>query len=126
MIILTQENTTDNIIVTLNDSISIVAPFYLFVFENVTTKQQRKLVINSANDLSGYPTRFNEFEIPTAALFAGATAGQYNYFVYEQTSQTNTNATGLTMVEMGKAILKSTAFNYNGYTTQTNYSGYAG
>jgi hypothetical protein len=126
MVILTRESIADNLIVTLNEKKTISAPFYLFVFENVTTKVQVKFVLNSVTDLSLYPGRYNDFVINTSVKFAGATTGQWNYNIYEQASSSNTNTTGLLEVECGKMILTTDLFNYEGYEATTNYQGYGG
>lgn len=126
MLVLTKENVTDNIIVTLNEKRTLAAPNYLFVFEHVTTKDQVKTILFSGDDLSSYPDRFNEFEIPTSVLFADESPGQFNYFIYEQVSAVNLDPAGLTEVEMGKMVLKTTAFNYTGYEATTSYKGYNG
>jgi hypothetical protein len=126
MVILTIENSIDNMILTLNEKKTISAPFYLFVFENVTTKAQVKFLLNSTTDLSLYPGRYNDFVINTSVKFAGATTGQWNYNIYEQASSTNTDSTGLLEVECGKMILTTDQFNYEGYEATTNYQGYGG
>ena len=126
MVILTRESTSDNIIVTLNEKKTISAPYYLFVYENVTTKEQVKFIINSTADLSLYPERYNDFVINTSVKFIGATIGQWNYNIYEQDSSTNTNSTGLLEVESGKMILTTDLFNYEGYEATTSYQGYGG
>lgn len=126
MVILTRENSIDNLILTLNEKKTISAPHYLFVFENVTTKEQVKFILNSTTDLSLYPGRYNDFVINTSVKFLGATTGQWNYNIYEQDSATNTNSTGLLEVESGKMILTTDLFNYEGYEATTSYKGYGG
>ena len=126
MIVLTKENVTDNIIVTLDEKRTLIDPYYLFIFEHVTTKDQVKKIISSTVDLSPYTERYNEFELLTSVLFAAVPHGQFNYFIYEQASAVNTDPTGLALVEMGKMVLKSIEFNYSGYEATTSYKGYAG
>ena len=115
MILLNQLSTEDSIIVTLNEKRTLPAPYYLFLFDNVTTREVVLLVIYSASDVSGYAERYNEFIIDTSTIFEGATPGQWNYFIYEQTSDSNTDETGLTLVEMGKMELKNitNTFSWN-------------
>jgi len=126
MLVLTKENETDNVIVTLNEKRTIEDPYYLFVFEHVTTKQQVKIVIPATAELSEYPDRYNEFTLSTSVLFVASEAGQFNYFVYEQESDSNTDTAGLALVETGKAVLNTLQFNYTGYETTTSYKGYGG
>lgn len=126
MLLYTIGTNTDTL-VTLTESTTLVAPYYLFVFTNVSTKVEYKVIVNSADDLSSYPERFNLFSIDVSTLFATAQAGQYSYEVYEQASSTNTNITGLNQVECGKMkLLPSTELNKQGYEPQTTYKGYAG
>lgn len=84
-------NTTQNFVVTLTERVSINNPYFLFVFEHVTTKQVFKFVLNSANDLSAYPDRFNQFQINVPTLMPSAPEGDYRYSVYEQSSSSNTD-----------------------------------
>ena len=127
MITLNQENATDNIVVTLNEKKSITDAYYLFVFTNVTTKRVVKKIFASNDDLSGHPTRYNEFAFPTASLFANEQAGQWQYEVYEQASAVNTDTTGLAMVERGKMTLNADPnHSFTGYAPDTQYKGYAG
>lgn len=84
-------NTTQNFVVTLTERVSINNPYFLFVFEHVTTKQVFKFVLNSANDLSAYPDRFNQFQINVPTLMPSAPEGDYRYSVYEQASSSNTD-----------------------------------
>jgi len=127
MLVLTQGEDAENIIVTLNEKKTIGSPYYLFVFTNSATKNIVTWIVNSALDQSDYPERFNKFEIPTASLFDTKNDGYWLYNVYEQESSTNTDTTGLTEVENGKMKLnKSTQFSYNGYEPTTEYKGYRG
>jgi hypothetical protein len=113
--------------VTLTESTTLTNPYYLFVFTNVATKVVYKVIVNSASDLSPYPERYNLYSIDVSTLFATAQAGQYSYEVYEQASSTNTNITGLNLVECGKMkLLPSTSLTQQGYEPQTTYKGYAG
>lgn len=126
MLALDKANTSESIIVTLNEKKTITAPYYLFVFESVTTKEQINWIVNSTDDQSPFQGRYNEFLINTSVVFADYQDGQYNYFVYEQSSSTNTDTTGLSEVENGKLVLKTTAFTRNGYEPTTTYKGYRG
>jgi hypothetical protein len=119
--------TQSDTIVTLNESTTISNPYYLFVFTNVSTKVQYKIIVNSASDTSEYPERANIYTFNTITLFATAQAGQYSYEVYEQSSSTNLNPTGLNLVECGKMLLNPAAnLIQQGYEPETIYKGYAG
>ena len=104
---------------TLNESVTLSNPYFLFVFTNVSNKDDIiKVIVNSADDKSNYPERVNQFEIDVD-LFDNATTGQWRYDVYEQTSSTNENTTGLNLVETGRMLLIDST-EITDY--QTNYS----
>jgi len=125
--LLYQINSQSDTIVTLTESTTLTAPYYLFVFTNVSTKVEYKINVNSSSDASAYPERFNEFSFNTIALFATAQAGQFSYEVYEQSSSVNLNQAGLNLVECGKMLLQpATSLIKQGYAPTTNYKGYAG
>jgi len=114
-------------IVTLNESTTIANPYYLFIFTNVSTKVQYKIIVNSTSDTSAYPDRVNIYNFNTITLFQNAQAGQYSYDVYEQQSSTNLNPSGLNLVECGKMLLNPAAnLIQQGYEPTTTYKGYAG
>lgn len=126
MLVYTIGTNTDTYI-TLTESTTLVNPYYLFIFENMSTKVQYKVIVNSTSDLSEYPERYNRFSIDVATLFATAQAGQYLYDVYEQSSAVNTDPSGLNLVETGRMLLKPSAnLIQQGYEPQTTYKGYAG
>lgn len=126
MIVYTIGQQSDTI-VTLNESTTIVTPYYLFIFTNVSTKVQYKTIVNSASDISTYPDRVNIYTFNTITLFATAQAGQYSYEVYEQSSAVNLDPTGLNLVECGKMKLNPAAnLTKEGYEPQTTYKGYSG
>jgi hypothetical protein len=124
MLTFTQGNTTDNIVLTLAEKTTISGANYLMVLQHITDKSKVKKVLLSANDLSSYKTRYNEFAFPTTML---TKAGQYNYKVYEQASTTNTDETGLTEVENGKAVVnKASEFAYTTNEPVTTFKTYDG
>jgi len=125
---LTKGQTSEKIIVTLNELKTLNEPYYLFVFTHVTTKEVVNIIYAEGADESSYPERSNQFDINTQSVFGTKPVGQWNYTVYEQESDTNTdteNATGI--VEYGKMILKpSTDFAYEEYNTTTTFKTYNG
>jgi hypothetical protein len=118
---------TEEMIVTLNEKRTLSAGYYLFVFENVTTRAQVTKIFNFSEDESSYTDRFNQFPIVTSTLFSGQQTGHWTYKVYEQASSSNTDTTGLTEVENGILQLKpATDFSFtenSGATTFTQYAG---
>jgi len=120
-------NSQSDTIVTLTESTTLTNPYYLFVFTNVSTKVQYKINVNSTSDSSGFKDRFNEFSFNTITLFATAQAGQFSYEVYEQSSSSNLDPTGLNMVECGKMLLlPATNLIKQGYAPTVTYKGYGG
>lgn len=126
MLIYTKGEQIDTL-VTLTELTTLTNPYYLFVFTNITTKEQLTINVNSASDLSDYPERINVFSIDIVTLFQNSKAGQYSYEVYEQLSSTNINPAGLNLVECGKMkLLPATNLIKEGYEPQTTYKGYTG
>ena len=120
-------NSQSDTLVTLTESTTLTSPYYLFVFTNVSTKVQYKINVNSTSDTSLYQTRINIFSFNTVTLFATAQAGQFSYEVYEQSSSSNLNPSGLNLVECGKMLLQpENNLIKQGYAPTTNYKGYAG
>jgi len=126
MLVLTEGQTAETIIVTLNEKRTLSDGFYLFYFENITTRQTATKVYAFAEDESSYTTRYNQFTINTSTVFANKTAGEWVYKVYESATST-TDPTGLTEVEYG--ILKlnqATEFAFEAYNEATSFKTYAG
>jgi hypothetical protein len=127
MIILSKNSTSDIVIVTLEESRTLNNPYYLFVFKSTTPEFTVTKIVNSSDDASNFKNRFNSFTFNTSTIFATADAGQYQYYVYEQASSTNTDPTGLNLVECGKMFLKQTSADiFTGYQPTTTYKGYNG
>ena len=120
--------TSEKIIVTLNELITLADPDYLFVFTHVVTRDVVSFVKSSAADESAYPERYNQFDIDTSDVFEDQQPGEWHYEIYEQSSNSNTDpdlATGL--IESGKMILyPSTAFEYTKYSQSTTFKTYNG
>jgi hypothetical protein len=123
-----QDNTTAEMILTLTEFVTLPAPYYLFVFTHVETKNVVAFVKSEADDESDYPQRYNQFTIDAADVFEDQPTGEWHYKVYEQASAVNVDpdaAGGL--LEEGKLILdRATAFEYSQYETTTSYKAYNG
>ena len=119
--------TTQTIILTLTELQTVANPYYLFVFAQSTTKQVVSFIKSSDDDESDYPERYNQFTINTAQLFAAAQAGEWLYTVYEQDNDSNTNPTGMLVLERGKMQLQTnSSFSYTTYNLNTTYKAYNG
>lgn len=128
MLVIQSDNALSRIIVTLNEKKTLTSAYFLFVFTNVVTKRKVTWIVQDTADLSGYPERFNEFAINPTTVFANESAGQWWYEVYEQESSSNTDPTGLTLVERGKMLLDDGGnHEFTGYEPANHqYKGYAG
>lgn len=128
MLQFTQGNTAQSLIVTLNEKKTLSAPYYLFHFKNSQTLDVVTTVIDSSDDLSLYPDRYNKFTINVSTLFLNKDTGDWQYNIYEQASDSNTdpdNATGL--VETGKMkINPATEFAYTSYSQDQSFKAYRG
>jgi hypothetical protein len=113
---------TQNIILTLTEKQTLTSPNYLFIFENRSTNTEIKFVRLNNTDISAYKERYNEFTIVVNSFFNTALNGQYSYSIYEQTSTTNTNPTGLNLLESGIMELSGTTISFTEYETTSTFT----
>lgn len=119
------KGTDGEIVVTLNEKRTLTDGYYLFVFENITTRDQYKKVFAFSEDESSYTTRYNQFTI-LSSVFNLALPGEYSYTVYESPTST-TDPTGLTEVERGIMQLNpASEFSFETYNGATTYKAYGG
>jgi hypothetical protein len=117
-----------DVIVTLTELTTLANAYYLFVFTHETTKAVINVIKNSTSDLSSFKYRYNKFTF-ASGLFSNASIGKYNYSVFEQLSSSNTNTTGLNLIESGKMDLNVSTIPvdvFNEYSAPTTFSTYAG
>ena len=126
MPILINENTTSNLTLTLKEKSTLSSPIYLFQFRNVTEKVSYYCIMA---DTSLYKDRYNEFvftegtDSPLVGQLILGAGGQYEYFVYEQTSTTNLDPTLSTgLVESGLMDLERTGTTYAEHTINETYT----
>jgi hypothetical protein len=112
---------TEFIYLTLTEKETIPTPNYLFVFKNRSTNNEVKFVLLYAADLSLYKERYNKFSIKVDKYFSSKPRGQYSYSVYEQTSTSNTDIAGLTLLESGVMWLNETENVYTEYQTNDTF-----
>ena len=126
MPILINENTTINLTLTLKEKTTLSSPVYLFQFRNVTEKVSYYCIMS---DTSLFKDRYNEFtftegtDLPLVGELILGAGGQYEYFVYEQTSSTNLDpelSTGL--VESGLMDLERASTTYAEHTINETYT----
>jgi hypothetical protein len=78
---------TKNWILTLTEKVTIANPKFLFSFKNRVTELETNVLLT---DISAYKDRYNKFAVTEGSTFT-LDCGEYNYFVYAQTSSVNTN-----------------------------------
>jgi hypothetical protein len=78
---------TKNWYLTLTEKVTIANPTFLFSFKNRVTELETNVLLT---DISAYIDRYNKFAVTEGTTF-DLDCGEYNYFVYAQTSATNTN-----------------------------------
>jgi hypothetical protein len=115
------KGTTEYIYLTLTEKETIPTPNYLFVFKNRSTNTEVKFVLLNASDVSQYKDRYNKFSIKVDKYFSSKPKGQYSYFVYQQTSSSNTDTTGLTELESGIMWLNDQEEIFTEYQTKDTY-----
>lgn len=122
MIHLTKGN-TETVYLTLKEKQTLAAPNFLFRFVHRATNVEVKFVKLYASDVSNYKDRFDQFSIVVNTHFANSESGQWDYYIYEQTSTTNTNpanATGL--LEEGIMQLNdATSFTYTKHNPNNTF-----
>lgn len=79
---------TKTIAVTLHEKQTLTSPYWLWRFVSDTTNKEYAVVI--AEVVSAYTQRSNRFEI-TEGTTVTLPEGIYTYYVYEQTSNSNTD-----------------------------------
>jgi len=131
MILLTKGETQE-IVLSLNEKVSIANPTFYFVFENDMTNESIAMVLT---DTSSYKARYNSFTLNTNTYFLNAKNGFWTYKVYGLTlpewNNINTTWELLTnvtwnllnddeLLEVGKMKLVGDAFEFIQYETLEN------
>ncbi len=95
---LIEKNKTNTVILTLSEKTTLTNAYYLFEFISDETNNKVYFI---PTDISPNKVRYNEFTIiePTNMSL---TVGTYKYTIYEQASSSNTNPSGLNVVEIGR------------------------
>ena len=116
MIVLTKGD-FKNIYFTGSESALLTNPYFLFIFTNRVTQEVVKFVITNESTLK----RYDVFVLDVDSKFANSETGMWTYQIYEQLSSTNTDPTGLNMVEDGYMYLNSAiTFEPTTYNEQSN------
>jgi hypothetical protein len=112
---------TQYVYLTLTEKQTIASPNYLFTFKNRSTNNEVKFVLLYAADVSLFKERYNKFSIKVDKYFSSKPRGQWTYSIYEQTSTSNTDTTGLTLLESGIMWLNDAEEIYTEYQTKDTY-----
>jgi len=108
-------NTTNQVVLTLTESVTILNPFFIFSFQPLATlNEYQPLIFFTTLDLSNYCNRYNLFEIvedDNGSTNGGndiplyLKPGQYQYKVYQSTTDSlNPNTFG-SLLEEGKMVV---------------------
>jgi len=106
---------------TLTEKELLVNPNYLFVFRSRSTNTEVKFVLLNNTDISLFKDRYNKFSLVTNTYFNTSLIGQYTYEIYEQASSSNTNPSGLNMLESGIMMLNEAATIFTSYQTTDTF-----
>jgi len=112
---------TQYIYLTLNEKELLTNPNYLFIFTSRSTNTSVKFVLLNNADISLFKDRYNKFSLVVNDYFSSSLIGQYTYEIYEQTSSSNLNPTGLNMLESGIMMLNQASTIYTSYQTTDTY-----
>ncbi len=109
--ILQKSTNNTNIALTLYEKTTLSPVYYLFEFQNDQTKVKYYQVFTDVSVAGSARERSNLFNIEVINSGSGANkiilgnTGLYHYTIYEQSSSSNLDPTGLTIVERGQMRL---------------------
>lgn len=117
------KGTTANVYLTLKEKQTLANPNFLFYFKHRSTNEVVAFVRLGASNLSIYRYRYDLFQFTVNTHFLNSTEGEYEYFIYEQTSTTNIDpALATNLVESGIMNLNpSTTFSFTKYQTSNTF-----
>lgn len=126
MIRITQD-TSNLVVVTLTEKGT--ADHYLFRFFSLAENTNSYCV---ADDTSPYQERYNAFTITDTASPTPVDAevdldtGEYKYYIYANSSASNLDPTGLTLLESGMCVVTGTEPTVTEHTNTETYVEYEG
>ena len=109
--ILQKSTNNTNIALTLYEKTTLSPVYYLFEFQNDQTKVKYYQIFTDVSVVGSARERSNLFNIEVINSGSGANkiilgnTGLYHYTIYEQSSSSNLDPTGLTIVERGQMRL---------------------
>jgi hypothetical protein len=114
---------TNQVVLTLKEKQTLASPNYLFRFVHRSLNTEVKFVVLNNADTSSYKDRYNQFSIVTNTNFSTKDSGEWEYYIYEQTSTTNTNVANTTsLLETGiMRLSEATSFEFTKYQTSNTF-----
>lgn len=109
--ILQKATNNTNVALTLYEKTTLSPVYYLFEFQNDQTKVKYYQIFTDVSVAGSARERSNLFNIEVINSGSGANKiilgnrGLYHYTIYEQSSSSNLDPTGLTIVERGQMRL---------------------
>jgi len=109
--ILTKSTNNTNISLTLKEKTTLYPVYYLFEFQNDQTKVKYYQIFTDVSTVTYNQRVWNVFNIEVINSGSGANkiilgnTGLYHYTIFEQSSSSNLDPTGLTVVERGQMRL---------------------
>lgn len=113
----------EQVVLSLEENQTLTAPNYLFYFVHRSLNNTVAFVLLNAADTSTYKWRYSQFSITVNNYFLNEPVGEWEYFVYEQSSTTNLiPASATTLLEQGIMKLnKSTEYSFTEYQTSNTF-----
>lgn len=118
-IVLTKSTNNTNVSLTLKEKTTLYPVYYLFEFQNDQTKVKYYQIFTDVSTVTYNQRVWNVFNIEVVNSGSGANkiilgnTGLYHYTIFEQSSSSNLDPTGLTVVERGQMrLIDSEASQY--------------
>lgn len=109
--LLNKSSVNSNVALSLKEKTTLYPVYYLFEFQNDQTKVKYYQIFTDVSTVSYNQRIWNVFNIEVINSGSGANkiilgnVGLYHYTVYEQSSSSNLDPTGLSIVERGQMRL---------------------
>ena len=108
----------NTIYLTLSETQVLTTPNSLFRFVHRTTGEELAFVKKNTDDVSAYKSRYNQFVLKDSDF---SSVGQYVYYIYEQTSTSNTDPEKATLIETGICQVHYTPITYTTHKKTNTY-----
>ncbi len=126
--VLTKSTNNTNVALTLYEKTTLSTVYYLFEFQNDQTKVKYYQIFTDVSVAGSARERANLFNIEVVNSGSGSNkiilgnTGLYHYTVYEQSSSSNLDPDGLTIVERGQMrLIDSETSQYTAHEIEITY-----